>query len=86
MVLAVWKKERGRQKGALQRGLKSKWGGPQPKGEGPQPRFMSQETNVPYQIYMHMKTSVVAVAGEVEKQKELTVEAEAEAAKGKEQN
>ncbi|KAK9023381.1 hypothetical protein V6N11_003601 [Hibiscus sabdariffa] len=50
-------------------------GGPRAKREGRQPRFMSQETNATYQIYMYMKTSVVA-AGEVEKQKELTVEAD----------
>ena len=43
--------DRGRQKEHCN-DAKSKWGGPQPKREGPQPRFMShQKTKVRY----HMK-------------------------------
>lgn len=42
--------ERGRQKEHCNE-AKSKWGGPQPKREGPQPRFMShQKTKVPYDM------------------------------------
>lgn len=66
--------------------LKGKIGrGPQPKREGPQPRFMSQRNQCTLpNIYtdINVKTTVVAVAGEVEKQKECT----AESAKGKDRN